>query len=173
LFDLDSGQITRSTVAAGGCLCGDIRFEVSGEPVGTGFCHCSICICKKAIGTPVNAWVAFFDSDVRFLDSNPQQYKSSDIADRGFCPKCGASLSYRLFKPEISEFLILCTGSMDNPEDYPPIWHGGTECQLRWLEIKDNLPRMHSSESPSLIKAWGSVGRVSPKDWKPTKPSNR
>ena len=171
LFDLDSGQIARSTVSAGGCLCGDIRFEISGGPVGTGFCHCNIC--KKALGAPVNAWVAFLKSDVKFLDSKPQQYRSSDIAERGFCPKCGTSLSYRLFKPEISEFLILCTGSMDNPEDYPPVWHGGTECQLRWLKVKDNLPRMRSSESPSLIKAWSSVGLASPEDWKPRKQSGR
>jgi adenylate cyclase len=168
LFDLEPGQMTRSPVATGGCLCEHIRFEVTGEPVGTGFCHCNIC--KKAIGAPVNAWVAFFDRDVTFLDSHPQQYQSSDIAERGFCPKCGTSLSYRMLKPEISDFVVLCIGSMDKPEDYPPVWHGGTECQLLWLELHDKLPRMHSDESPSLVKAWDSVGRANPEDWKPRKP---
>ncbi len=171
LFDFDSGQMTKSPVATGGCLCEYIRFEVSGEPLGTGLCHCNIC--KKALGAPVNAWVAFFNSDVTFLDSDPQRYQSSDIAERGFCPECGTSLSYRLLKPEISEFLVLCIGSMDKPEDYPPIWHGGTECQLPWLKINDKLPRMHSNESPSLKKAWASVGLGNPEDWKPRKQPGR
>lgn len=171
LFDLDAGQASKSPVATGGCLCGHIRFNISGDPIGTGYCHCEIC--KKSLGAPVNAWVAFFNSDITFVDATPQQYQSIDIVERGFCPKCGTSLSYRLIKPEISQFLVICTGSMDKPEDYPPVWHGGIECQLQWLKMDDGLPKMQSSESPSLVKAWRSVGLTNPEYWKAKKQSDK
>ena len=54
----------------------------------------------------------------------------------------------------------------DEPEKLAPAWHGGVENQMPWLKIHDDLPRMKSPESPSLQRAWESVGRKDPKDWK-------
>ena len=33
-------------------------------------------------------------------EKKPRQYKSSPIAERGFCSKCGTSLTYRLLAPQ-------------------------------------------------------------------------
>jgi hypothetical protein len=89
------------------------------------------------------------------------------IAERGFCPDCGTSLSYRLLKPEVSDFLVMCIPAFDRPEDLSPVWHGGIESQLPWLNVHDDLPRMRTSESPALQQAWHSVGRDDPEQWKP------
>jgi class 3 adenylate cyclase len=164
LFDFDSSAIDRSAFITGGCMCGDVRYEISPPAVGAGFCHCRMC--QRSIGAPVNAWVAFPIGAVRFTGSEPKYYGSSLIGERGFCANCGTSLTYRMMKPEESEFLVMIIASMDRPEDHAPTWHGGIESQMPWLDIHDDLPRAHCKESSDLQRAWGSAGITDPADWK-------
>ena len=42
----------------GSCLCGEITFEVTGQPVRQGNCHCTVC--KKATGAAY-ATIVFFN----------------------------------------------------------------------------------------------------------------
>ena len=165
LFDFDSSARDKSSLTTGGCMCGSVRYEISQPAMGTGFCHCRMC--QRASGEPVNAWAAFPVEAVRFFKKKPKIYKSSPIAERGFCANCGTGISYRLLKPEPAEFVVLNTISLDNPEDFAPTWHAGVESQMPWLDIHDDLPRTLCTESPSLRKAWESVGIVDTADWKP------
>jgi hypothetical protein len=164
LFDFDSSAIDRSSLIYGRCLCGDVRYEIDDTALGTGYCHCRIC--QRFAGSPIHAWVAFSNDAVRFTHGQPKYYRSSLIAERGFCANCGASLTYRLLKPEESEFLVLTTASLDAPEDFAPTWHAGTESQMSWLDINDDLPRTRCDESEDLIRAWESVGVSDPSQWK-------
>ena len=38
----------------GSCFCGEVQFEVSGEPVAMGYCHCQSC--RHWSAGPVNAF---------------------------------------------------------------------------------------------------------------------
>ena len=40
------------------------------------------------------------------------------------------------------------------------------ESQLPWFDIHDDLPRTRSEESPTLSKAWESVGVMDRAHWK-------
>ena len=164
LFDLDGSAMKKDAVACGRCLCGAVRFEVTDQPIGTGYCHCRIC--QRSIGGPINAWVAFPRAAVRFTAGKPKYHDSTPIAQRGFCAECGSSLTYRLLQPERSAFLVINTVALDNPEDFAPTWHGGTESQLPWFDVHDELARMRSEDSPALRRAWESVGVPSPAEWK-------
>ncbi len=164
LFSFDKDSIDRSSLTTGRCLCGDIRYEISQPAIGTGFCHCRIC--QRFAGAPINAWAAFPKEAVRFT-GEPTYYRSSLIAERGFCARCGAGLTYRLLKPKESGYLIIGTASLDKPEEFAPTWHGCVESQMPWLDVHDDLPRKRSDESPELRKAWASVGVSDPADWKP------
>ncbi len=162
-FDFDSHAIDRSSLITGRCLCGDVRYEISQPAVGTGVCHCRMC--QRAIGASLDAWTAFPREAVRFTNSSPKYYKSSLIAERGFCANCGSSLLIRYYAPEASKFLIMMTACLDNPEDFAPTWHGGVESQMPWLDIQDDLPRIPCDKSADLQRRWGAVGRVNPTDW--------
>ncbi|MEE9159549.1 MAG: adenylate/guanylate cyclase domain-containing protein, partial [Gammaproteobacteria bacterium] len=124
-FDFDSHTIDRSSLITGQCLCGDIRYEVSQPAAGTGVCHCRMC--QRAIGASLDAWTAFPAEAVRFMNGKPKYYTSSLIAERGFCANCGSSLLARYYAPEESEFLIIMTACLDNPENFAPAWHGCIE----------------------------------------------
>jgi len=164
LFDFDRDAVDRSSLITGRCACGDVRFKISQPALGTGYCHCRMC--QRTSGAPISAWVAFPSEAVRFTNDKPKYYRSSLIAERGFCANCGTRLTYRLLKPRESDWLVFSTPVLDNPEDFAPTWHGGTESQLPWLDIHDDLPRKRATDSPDLHKAWESVGVTDPAYWR-------
>ena len=62
----------------GGCQCGAVRYEVTGDPVMTAICHCSMC--RRANAAPVVAWAMFEESQVSFTQTSPKLYASSEEA---------------------------------------------------------------------------------------------
>ena len=75
------------------------------------------------------------------MSPEPKFYKSSDIAERGFCTNCGSWLIYRAFN---TDWIDVNSGSLDHPEDFPPKYHSGVESQVQWLSSNDDLPRMRT-----------------------------
>ncbi len=129
----------------GGCLCGAVRYEatelVTG-PYPSYYCHCRMC--QTLSGSAFVLGTKFRRNSFRFTRGNPKFYKSSNIAERGFCANCGSWLVYRAFK---SDWIDISTGSLDHPEDFPPKYHSGVESQLPWLDIQDDLPRMRTDDN--------------------------
>ncbi len=163
LFDISeekSGPIT------GGCLCGEVRYRINEPSIDTNYCHCRMC--QKFSGAPVVAATAFPREAVVLTQGNPKYfevtrehaafYKSSLIAERGFCPNCGSSLFYRPLVQRWTNWVVVFTASLDNPEDFGPGWHLGVESQMPWLKIQDDLARLRCKDSPGLVAAWESVG---------------
>jgi len=161
LFD---DAIEKPPVTTGRCVCGSVRFEVTQEAVGTGFCHCRIC--QRSTGAPVFAWTAFPLDAVKFSREKLKYHRLSLIAEQGFCENCGCPVVWKSLKPEPANYLVVATTCLENPEDYAPTWHQGVESQMPWLEIHDGLPRTRCEESPMLRKAWASMGAPEPDDWK-------
>ncbi|MQX95123.1 GFA family protein [Sinorhizobium medicae] len=105
----------------GGCLCGALRYEVSGEPLRVGLCHCSDC--RKESGS----------SFVTFAVWPSPAFKSTGevkiFAGRGFCPVCGS----RLFNPGKDETEIR-VGSLDNaPAGLEPQYEIWVVRRENWL----------------------------------------
>ena len=161
LFD---DAIEKPLVTTGRCLCGSVRFKVTQEALGTGYCHCRIC--QRGSGAPVFAWTAFPLDAVEFTREKLRYHRLSLIAEQGFCENCGSPVVWRSLKPKPAKFLIIATTCLENPEDYAPTWHQGVESQLPWFEIHDDLPRTRCEESPMLRSAWSSMGAPEPGDWK-------
>ena len=74
----------------GSCLCGAVAFEVEGPVREVIVCHCTQC--RKWSG---HVWAASAVPEAAFRlleDATLRWYRSSDVAKRGFCAACGASL---------------------------------------------------------------------------------
>ena len=81
-------------MTTGGCLCGAVRFEVSGKLRDVAVCHCSMC--RKWHGAP-GPYTDAERRNMRFLrDEGLGWYTSSSFARRGFCKRCGSHLFYFL-----------------------------------------------------------------------------
>lgn len=126
----------------GGCLCGNVRYEISGEPLLSGICHCSMC--RRAGGAPAVAWATFAEKQVEYSGAPPKLYQSSPKAKRGFCANCGTQIFFdATFLPGLVDITV---GSMDEPELLPPTLHLWYSSHLSWAEFADDLP--HHPEFP-------------------------
>jgi hypothetical protein len=150
----------KSPLITGRCLCGEVRYQISEPPSDVCFCHCRMC--QRSSGGQGNAGAIFSREALRFTRGEPKYYKSSALAERGFCAGCGSSLTYRPLLPEWSEWIDVTVASLDNPGDFPPTWHLGVESQMPWADISDDLPRVRCDDSPALVEAWKSIGMSSP-----------
>ncbi len=134
-------------IRSGGCLCGAVRFAARGQPKHVNLCHCEMC--RKAGGAPVVAWATYANDAVSWTGA-PRWRRSSDRAERAFCPDCGSALGWR----ELAEpgLIDLTVGCFDEPDDLKPADHLWMDSRIRWLKIDDRLPK-HKQERKSALVA--------------------
>lgn len=104
----------------GGCLCGAVRYAVSGRPYRVGLCHCLDC--RKHHGAPFYA-AAVFPQEAVWIEG-----ETRDHAGRHFCPRCGSSVFART-GDEIEIYL----GSLDAPDRFVPTYESWTLRRESWL----------------------------------------
>ena len=56
----------------GGCLCGNIRYELLTEPRATYACHCRFC--QRDTGTAHRSGLSYLDESVIFSGDSPKTY---------------------------------------------------------------------------------------------------
>ena len=74
-----------------------------------------------------------------------RRYRSSSEAERGFCDRCGSTLT--MHETVLDDRVQVALGSLDRPEKVRPDDHVWTESQLPWLRIDDDLPRFPRTSS--------------------------
>ena len=79
----------------GGCFCGLVQLEVSGEPEGMGYCHCQSC--RSWSGGPVNAFTLWKPENVRITagEERIKTYQKTSFSQRQSCERCGGHLMNR------------------------------------------------------------------------------
>lgn len=115
----------------GGCLCGAIRFTAESPAKWTSFCHCRSC--RRHTGAPVAAYAGFETSKVRFTDGEPAYFASSAGVRRGFCARCGSTLTYE--GERWPNEVHIHVGVFDDPEPLAPTGHAFADERVSWLEI--------------------------------------
>lgn len=125
----------------GKCLCGECRFEFRGPPQQSGFCHCNMC--KRATGGAFAVLAQVRLKDVSWTGRQASSYRSSPIATRGFCRRCGTPLYLQYDGDEVIRFTAGC---LDNPEGLEPSGHYGVESRLAWADIAIDLPAEKTKE---------------------------
>ena len=124
---------------SGSCLCGSVRFEISGRLGPAGYCHCSQC--RKASGS---AFAANASVRRRYLsfqsgEEKIREYESSPGKYRAFCSGCGSPVYSRTDKDP--ETLRIRLGTLDSDPGRRPTGHVFVASKAPWHEITDDLPR--------------------------------
>lgn len=95
---------------AGGCLCGAVRYQISGAVQNVSCCHCSQC--RKQTGL----YYATVEMPVAALSiqgtEQLSEYRASDFATRKFCKHCGSAL---FWQQDNSDSIDVLAGSIDGP----------------------------------------------------------
>lgn len=94
----------------GRCLCGAVRYELTGKTTSVTYCHCAMC--RRWHGH-VGAYAAVERADLKIAEGAPLRwYASSAGVKRGFCGECGSTL---FFDQEGDAEIGFTAGSVDAP----------------------------------------------------------
>jgi hypothetical protein len=125
----------------GGCACGAIRYECSGEPVFSGNCYCRDC--QRSSGTAMSsvlgmpkAAVKILKGDVRYFESTADSGKK---ISRGFCATCGTPLFSML--AAAPDLMGIKASSLDDSNRFSPAMSIYTSSAPAWALFAENLPK--------------------------------
>lgn len=133
----------------GTCFCGIVEIEVTGDPVGMGYCHCSSC--RSWSAGPVNAFTLWVPENVRVTKGaeHVAEFHKSTNSHRKWCDVCGGHLM-----TEHPEWKLVDVYAATVPSvAFAPGVH--VNYQETVLVMKDGLPKMRD-----FPKELGGSGEV-------------
>ena len=125
----------------GSCLCGAVRYQVTGPLRPVIACHCTQC--RKTSGHHVAATGAA-RGDVEIM-GDVRWYRSSPEARRGFCATCGSNL----FWDGPGSHLSIFAGTLDRDPDVRLAGHIFCADKGAYYRIGDGLPQT-DADDPEL-----------------------
>lgn len=109
-----------SDAYTGGCACGAVRYEISGEPIFSNHCQCRDC--QRVSGTGHGSYLTFASRKSVTLTGKATQRDvtgdSGGVKTHGFCPSCGSPV-YLTFAGN-PELFTVHAASLDDPGRYQP-----------------------------------------------------
>lgn len=123
----------------GGCLCGAVRYEISGELAPIQVCHCGQC--RKAQGGPFATNLPVDRVAFRLLsgESELAEYRATPEKKRVFCRTCGSPIYST--RDALPETLRVRAGTLDEPVRTKLEAHYYVDSRATWWPLEDNLPR--------------------------------
>lgn len=125
----------------GGCVCGDIRYRVSAEPIVVAHCHCRDC--QRTSGGRMSTIVIVPRDAFSLTQGKPRGFEfiadSGNLLDREFCANCGSPLFTAL--KAVPGVRVLKAASLDDPGWLKPAMHIWTASRQPWDDIEDALPQ--------------------------------
>jgi len=120
----------------GSCFCGEVQFEVSGQPAAMGYCHCGDC--RQWSAGPVNAFTLWKPEALKVTHgaANIGTFNKSPISYRKWCKECGG----HLFTEHPTMGLVDIYAAMIPQLTFEPGVH--VHYQETVLRIPDGKPKM-------------------------------
>lgn len=121
----------------GGCFCGEVRYQISGDPVIQLFCYCADCL--AITGTDGYAGYMVKNEDFSLIKGSPRTHEkiASDgrTVVRNFCGNCGSNLWGQ------TEFglISVAAGTLDDPSQFNPANKAFAHDAPKWARIPDGL----------------------------------
>lgn len=135
-------------VHEGGCLCGDTRYRVSGNPVRVLVCHCHFC--QRLTGTAFAIETIFPKEMVEFsgLPLTTYQTNSKETGRwirLDFCPRCGTNAGVAAEHGPAN--YAISGGTFDDPTWFEVSRHIWTQSMLPWMVLPEDCEH-HERGSP-------------------------
>ena len=123
----------------GGCLCGNVRYQIERRYLNAMHCYCDMC--RKAHGTAMSTHVVMRPDQLRWTrgESGLQPYESSPRSFRSFCARCGSHLLVHGQSGDAT--LAVPAGTLDGDPQLTIIGHMYVGERVRWYEITDDRPQ--------------------------------
>jgi hypothetical protein len=131
----------REQTLSGGCLCAEVRFELTEIPPTAGYCHCTRC--QHRTGTASSVQARIDGNTLRILQGEEllKGWRHPDGgAEKLFCRECGGHLFSRY--PEDERQMSVRMGAFDGDPGIRPTWRAFVAYAPDWEPIpEDGLTR--------------------------------
>jgi hypothetical protein len=95
----------------GGCFCGALRYEISGEIPMRALCLCETC--QKISGGAGNLFIGIEAGNFRYTQGEPRRFTRAEGAPtRDFCGECGVHIAAR--SPKAPGGIVVKVGTLDD-----------------------------------------------------------
>jgi hypothetical protein len=122
-------------VTVGGCQCGDVRYEISGDPLALYICHCRECQKQSASAFGMSLQVK--RANFRITRGAARSWsRGTDSGNRlkcFFCPRCGSRIWHESDPP--LDTVTVKAGSLDQSVDASDAIHIWTSRALTGIVI--------------------------------------
>jgi hypothetical protein len=109
----------QSRIHRGSCLCGQIHYEVVGQPVVISHCHCKDC--QRGSGAGHSTGAMYAEHQFHFsgrLGEFQLVSEASNKVTRVFCPSCGSPIYGK--NSGMPGFLNVTLGTLDDSSSFTP-----------------------------------------------------
>jgi hypothetical protein len=147
------------TMVTGSCLCGTVRYEVSGPFNTMMSCHCSMC--RKHHGSGFATYVSAPIGNFRWVSGEDAitAYASSEQGSRCSCSVCGSVVPMLLPSHGLA---LLPAGPLEGDLGITPQAHIFTGSRAPWHTITDSLPQ-HEEYPPEYATPGQPRPKVEPR----------
>lgn len=126
-------------ILKGSCLCGAVKYEVSGEPKRFYHCHCSRC--RKATGTGHASNIFFQPGSLKWItgEEHVRAFKVPEAKrfTNSFCTNCGSRLPRQAAGTDL---VMIPAGSLDDGVPITPQARIFAGSRATWSCDGDGLP---------------------------------
>ena len=125
---------------SGGCLCGQVHYEIETDPIVGLQCQCRDC--QKRSGGGHTSFAVFPKASVSL--TGPVKYHatkadSGNMSTRGFCSECGSPVVG--LSSGVPEMIGIMVGSLDEPQKFSPQLVAYASRALAWDRIDPALQK--------------------------------
>ncbi|MEA3278734.1 MAG: GFA family protein [Pseudomonadota bacterium] len=128
----------------GGCLCGAVRFEISGGIRNIIYCHCSQCRKAQGSASATNGIVAASDFEIVSGADNLTGYESTPGQTKYFCKTCGSPIMSK--NKALPDQVRIRLGTIESDILERPQAHIFVSSKANWEEITGALPKYDAYE---------------------------
>jgi hypothetical protein len=145
-----SSNTQDAVTATGGCLCGEVRYEIRGPLRHIINCHCSKC---RRFHGHIGAYTSVRREHLALVRQDGLKWFRSVTDEtpnvhRGFCRECGASLFWDARGSGAN--IAVAAGSLDAPAGLKTIGHVWVSQKAEYYDITDGLPQFEQSHAGKL-----------------------
>lgn len=123
---------------SGGCRCGAVRYEISGDVLHHALCHCRDC--QMASGAPMVAWLAVKAEDFRVTKGKAASYNGAGASVRHFCGTCGTPLWF-VNEEMLPGIVDVQSVTLDAPDETAPTAQIQTAEARAWMAGLADMPQ--------------------------------
>lgn len=137
----------------GGCYCGALRYEASGDPAFKGLCYCREC--QYISGGAENVFIGMPGDGFAWTKGSPKTFTRGDLESpvtREFCPECGTHIATR--SPGVPGVVILKVGTLDDPGLYGDPQMAIFLCDRQGFhQVPEGLPALERGPGSDPVRA--------------------